>query len=225
MRGLTGLRGQSMGGEREAQSLPLPEVMISTSSGSYTAPADYIANIFAWGGGASGTSDATYTHGGGGGSAGYSRLIIPAGIAITWLAAAPRMGTTAETSGNVGFDSIVTIDGVIMTAQGGRMPSTSPATRSMAAGFQVNRYGGGSGEAGEFGGAAGNGSALRGGGGAGGFRDIFLGLTGENGRGSTSSNGAQIVPGVGAGGGANTSGSNWSTWGGPGLVLIQLYRI
>ena len=41
----------------------------------------------------------------------------------------------------------------------------------------------------------------------------------------SSGSGAQVIPDYGGGGGAQSTGAQYSTWGGAGRVLILLYRI
>lgn len=199
----------------------------TAATGSYTTTAEYIADIFGWGEGGTGASATPTAYGGGGAAAGYSRLRLPVFTKIDWSVAPPRRGAASGgSSGSDGVDTVITLPGgVELRAQGGRRGTTAAAAgRAIATGFQVNRYGGGSGEAGEFGGGAG-GAGVTNGGGAGGFRDLFPGLTGGDGyQGIGSGNGADYFPGYGGGGGA-ADGTNFSTWGGPGRVLILLYRI
>lgn len=200
--------------------------MINTLSGSYVTPADYIADVFAWGQGGTGASISGFSSGGGGGAAGYSRLVLPIGSKLTWSASNSLLGSIGN-YGNNGADTVVSINGKTMTAGGGRAGSNVAAARSAAIGFQVNRYGGGSCEDGEFGGKrVGSGYLVGHGGGAGGFRDLLPGLTGGGGAADLSSgSGAQVIPDYGGGGGAQSTGTQYSTWGGAGRVLILLYRI
>lgn len=186
---------------------------------------DYLADVFAWGGGASGTSSDTLAErlGGGGGAAGYSRLLIPAGSRVTWQAGAAKPGVAGSTNGGVGNDTTITINGVTMTAQGGRAPSyPTPAGQAVATGFQVNHKGGGVGAGGE-GGAPANSEGADGQG-PGGFNDIMVAPTVSRGEPATVGNGAFTIPDFGCGGGAATAAANYSTWGGPGRVLILLWQ-
>jgi len=197
--------------------------LIDTRSGSYTTPADYLADLFAWGQGGTGNAVASNYHGGGGAAAGYSRLLLPRGSSLGWTSLGPRIGASPGSGGSVGGDTTITVNGVVMTAQGGRAGSTVAAGRALGSGFQINRYGGGTNEAGEFGGATTG--ADHSGGGAGGFRDLFLGRTGGDGSNGVGGSGAQVIPDIGGGGGANVDGLDYSTWSGAGHVLILLYRI
>lgn len=188
---------------------------------------DYLADVFAWGGGASGTSSSTLAErlGGGGGAAGYSRLLLPTGSRISWQAGAAQPGVVGQTIGVVGNDSTVTIDGVVMTAQGGRAPSyPTHAGQAVATGFQVNRKGGGGFGTGGEGGASGN-NADADGQGPGGFNDIMGAPTASPGQAATNGNGGFVLPDFGCGGGASTNSANYSTWGGPGRVLILFWQI
>lgn len=226
MRGLIGLRGQSMSGRRDLTRATELARMINTRSGQITLDAEYIADVFAWGAGGTGGSSAN-TYGGGGGAAGYSRLMLPRGSRINWASAQPTVGgSVGSGSGNQGGATTVTVNDVTMTAQGGRAGvNFTPAAQAVATGFQVNRYGGGTGQVGEEGGGIDSGGGIQyAGGGAGGFRDLFPGFTGGSGWRGLTGNGAFSIPDVGGGGGANSNGSEYATWGGPGLVLILLYR-
>lgn len=187
---------------------------------------DYLADIFGWGGGGAGTSSNTLAEqlGGGGGAAGYSRLIIPAGSRIEWQAGAAQPGVVGMTTGAVGNDTTITVNGMTMTAQGGRAPSyPTKAGRAVATGFQVNRKGGGGPGIGGEGGAPPN--AEDGDGqGPGGFNDFMIAPTVSLGRSATIGNGGFILPDFGCGGGASANSANYSTWGGPGRVLILLWQ-
>lgn len=226
MRGLIGLRGQSMSGRRDlTQATQLARMINTRQGGALKLDEEYIADIFAWGAGGTGGSSAS-TYGGGGGAAGYSRLLLPRGSVLSWSSSQPTVGgDVGNTSGNTGVATNITVNDVTMTAQGGRAGSTSPAGQAIATGFQVNRYGGGTGQNGEFGGFIDSGGGVQyAGGGAGGFRDIFPGFTGGSGWRGITDNGAFYIPDVGGGGGANSNGSQYATWGGAGSVLILLYR-
>lgn len=225
----TPLGGAALG--RYPLGVPIADIplagVIDTRSGNYTMPADYIADIFAWGQGGTGASISGLSAGGGGGAAGYSRLVLSRGTKVTWSAQGPLIGVLGA-NGNDGTATTVNVNGKIMTAGGGLGGSNVAALRSTATGFQVNRYGGGSSEDGEFGGKKFGGSYLAGnGGGAGGFRDLFPGFTGGDGAADLSggSGGPQVVPDYGGGGGAQSTGTQYSTWAGAGRVLILLYRI
>lgn len=188
---------------------------------------DYLADIFAWGGGGAGTSSNTFAEclGGGGGAAGYSRLLLPTGSRIAWQAGAARPGVAGQTSGAVGNDTTIAINGVTLTAQGGRAPSyPTQAGQAVATGFQVNRRGGGGAFTGGEGGAGSN-SEGSDGQGPGGFNDILVAPTVSVGQSATVGNGGFILPDFGCGGGAATNSANYSTWGGPGRVLILLWQI
>lgn len=239
MRGLLGFRGQRMSGKRNL-SLPNMVGIINTATprlfptwgiGSYTLTETLWALIFCTGGGATGNVDAvtgggTY-YGGGGGAAGHSKLMLPRGTLLEWNVgngAIPPFGGGGS-SGAAGGSTTLTINGVLHgTAQGGRNPTVnSPAGRAVATGFQVNRYGGGSGEPGEFGQPQIN-VGGRYGGGAGGFMDMYVGATGDNSDTNTWSGGG--VPrgaAIGAGGGCSTDASA-ACYGGDGQVLILLFR-
>lgn len=188
---------------------------------------DFLADVFAWGAGAAGTSSFTLAErlGGGGGAAGYSRLLLPAGSRIEWAAGAATLGVIGSPSGVVGQDSTIAINGVILTAQGGRAPSyPSQAGQAVATGFQVNRKGGGGFGTGGEGGAAGNASDADGQG-PGGFNDFMVAPTASRGQAAVAGSGALVIPDFGCGGGATSDGSTRSTWGGPGRVLILLWQI
>ncbi len=239
MRGLVGFRAQGMDGRPASPAVPqlhgvintmLPKQVHSLGVGDYTLPENLWCYIFCWGGGASGNvagSPQVYTpYGGGGGSAGHSKLLLPKGTLLTWdvgRGATPPYGNGGS-SGNIGGDTVFKIDGVIHgTAQGGRAASGTLAARSTATGFQICRYGGGTNEKGE-GGQTNYFTGTSRGGGAGGFIDIYGGLTGDgNDLTSTSGGGVPPVPGIGVGGGAATDGSA-AIGGGHGQVLILMFR-
>lgn len=227
MPGLIGFRGQGMATRKVI--IPTLVGKVSTSRvGSLTLTEDLLADIFAWAGGASGNAPGAGTpYGGGGGSAGYSRLILPRGTLLAW---APGAGGTStnNTSGVAGSDTTVSINGVVHgTCQGGRASNGSvAAARSTSTGFQVNRYGGGSNETGEQGTAPvwlGTGSRV--GGGAGGFNDLFAGTTGEGTTTNSNSGGSTpLTAQPGAGGDASVD-TSYSVYGGYGRVEISLYRL
>lgn len=242
MRGLLGFRGQSMDGRRRAYP-QLAGLIVGSRSGfdqpapptpqTYTLTEPLLADIFAWGTGGTGGSHATTATGGGGGSAGYARMLLSRGDTISWevspgLRGSNLAGSPSPSNGN---NTIVTVGGRVMTAQGGRAGRNDgiAAARSIATGFDVNRYGGGSGERGEQGARTYfDTTSAAYGGGAGGFEDMFPGLM--QGRGmpqvSDGTQGALYPAPVGAGGGSKQgSDGNDATWSGPGLVLVLLYRI
>lgn len=241
MRGLLGFRGQRMSGGRNL-ALPnlagvintaLPRLNPAWGISSYTLPETLWALIFCTGGGASGNVDAVTAggnwYGGGGGAAGHSKMLLPRATKLDWSVgkgATPDFGGGGSGKAGVfGGDTTLTINGVLHgTAQGGRAPGVSaPAGRSTATGFQVNRYGGGSGEAGQNG----QPQILVGapyGGGAGGFRDMYPGATGD--ASDTNTFGGGGVPptaAIGAGGGCATDNSA-ACYGGNGQVLILMFR-
>lgn len=221
----TPLGGAALG--RYPLGVPIGDIplagIINTLSGSFVTPADYIADVFAWGQGGTGPSLASSPiYSGGGAAAGYSRLLLPRGSSLSWLASGPLLGAGPGIDGQQGSATTITINGVVRSASGGNAGTNTPAARSTTApGFQIARYGGGSSERGERGGEA----FGEWGGGAGGFRDIFPGLTGGSGVSGSVSSGAQVVPDYGGGGGYMLGGSQYSTWAGAGRVLILLYRI
>lgn len=207
----------------------LVQQVISSLSGSLVVPEDVIADIFAYGAGGSGASVSGGSGGGasgGGGAAGYSRLLIPARSVLSWTGGAggTSVGSPgSDVAGIIGTDATVSVDGrLIGTAQGGRAGTISgSAARSAATGFQINRYGGGAGEAGEFGGSS-AGSAY--GGGPGGFSDLFGNVTTSNGGAPTGGGaGVPTSAGFGAGGGAGP-GQRYSGLGGYSLIVASLYR-
>lgn len=238
MRGMIGLRGQDMSGVRRdyprlAGMIIGMRTAFSSNDGSYTIPEPLLADIFAWGAGGGGATGAsTIPTGGGGGSAGYTRMLLSPGDVISWTLGPSVRGVTASTSGgsNSGFngvDTVVTVRDRVMTAQGGRAGQPgSPAPRSFATGFDVNRYGGGSGEAGEFGAAAQPGGGA--GGSAGGFSDMFPGLIQPRGMSTAGSGQGSLYPAaptVGGGAKESTTDGLDATWTGGGLVLVMLYRV
>lgn len=184
-----------------------------------------MADLFAHGAGGSGASvSGGAPGGGGGGAAGYSRRLLPARSLLAWTTGSG--GTSVGSPGNDvagvnGADTTVSLNGVLLgTAQGGRGGVTSGlAARSLATGFQVNRYGGGTGEAGEYGGSSGG---FGYGGGPGGFSDLFGAVVPGDGGYPTSS--IPTPAGPAAGGGAGIS-QRYSGYGGSGLVVINLYRL
>lgn len=205
--------------------LPLIQQVITSSSGSLSVPEDVMADLFAFGAGGGGASVSGFgSGGGGGGSAGYSRLLVPARSVLSWTTGSG--GTSvgypgSDVAGVDGADTTVSLNGVLLgTAQGGRGGETSgAAARSFATGFQVNRYGGGGGEAGEFGGTSGSSR----GGGSGGFKDMFGAVASGDGGASTPPSLPTPAP-PGAGGGAGSS-QRYSGYGGNGLVVVNLYRL
>lgn len=223
-----GALGQSAMGRAPLASAPVPLLLIrqviTSSSGSLIVPEDCMADIFAFGSGGGGASVSGFGNGGGGGgAAGYSRLLVPARSALSWIAGSG--GTSVGSPGNDvaginGADTTVSLNGALIgTAQGGRGGVTSgAAARSFATGFQVNRYGGGAGEAGEFGGTSGSSS----GGGSGGFNDMFGAVAPGNGGNPTSS--IPISAPTAGGGGAGVS-QRYSGYGGSGLVVVNLYQL
>lgn len=222
--GLRGLTGQSLAGRR-LRYPKLAQVICQSSAnmagvantGSFTAPEDLVADIFAWGGGASGGGADGY--GGGAGAAGYSRLVIPRGRTVSWSVG--NAGYSNQGGGVAGGDTFIQVDGLTLTAGGGRPSGGAPAPRAYASSFQVNRYGGGSGEMGQFG-AALIYSGQQFGGTSGGFSDMFGPNTGGQ-HGVYSGGGAPTVAGHGAGG--RGEGGGYSGYGGSGLVLIHFQRM
>lgn len=223
-----GALGQSAMGRMPLASASVPllliQQVITSSSGSLILPEDVIADIFAFGAGGGGASVSGFgSGGGGGGAAGYSRRLLPARSLLAWTAGSG--GTAVGSPGNdvagvKGADTTVSLNGVLLgTAQGGRGGLTAGlAARSLATGFQVNRYGGGAGEAGEFGGTS---DSARGGG-SGGFNDMFGAVAPGNGGDPTSS---IPVPAPAAGGGGAGVSQRYSGYGGSGLVVVNLYRL
>ena len=222
----------SLGGAPLASSgapMVLVRQVITSLSGSLVVPEDAIADIFAYGAGASGASVNSGSGtgaGGGGGAAGYSRLLIPARAVLSWTGGVggTSVGSPgSDVAGVSGTDATVSIDGrLIGTAQGGRAGMTSgSAARSSATGFQINRYGGGAGEAGEFGGSSSGGAS---GGGPGGFSDLFGNVVPSSGGAPTGGGaGVPTAAGFGAGGGAGP-GQRYSGIGGSSLIVANLYR-
>ncbi len=205
----------------------LVQQVISSLSGSLVVPEDVIADIFAYGAGASGASVSSgVPGGGGGGAAGYSRLLIPARAVLSWTGGTGGKsvgGTGSDVAGINGTDATISVDGrLIGTAQGGRAGTTTgAAARSTATGFQVNRYGGGAGEAGEFGGSS-SGSGY--GGGPGGFSDLFGSVIPASGGAPTGGGGVPPTSaGFGAGGGGGVF-QRYSGLGGFSLIVANLYR-
>jgi hypothetical protein len=127
-------------------------------------------------------------------------------------------------SGGSGGSTMFSINGELHgSCAGGEGPSSSSAGRRYATGFQINRYGGGSGERGE-GGQPNIFSGTSYGGGAGGFMDVFPGATGDVCDTNTfGGSGIPPVAGIGAGGGCSTD-SAASCYGGNGQVLILMFR-
>ena len=224
-----GALGQSAMGRMPLASAPVPPLLIrqviASSSSSLIVPEDCLADVFAFGAGGGGASvTGASIGGGGGGSAGYSRVLFPARAVSAWTIG--RGGTSvgypgSDVPGVNGADTTVSLSGVLLgTAQGGRGGVTSGlAARSFASGFQFNRYGGGGGEAGEFGGASGS---ARGGGG-GGFSDMFGGVVPGDG-GEATSAGVPYTAALGGGGGGGVL-QRYSGYGGSGLVVINMYRL
>lgn len=204
-----------------------------TNPETYTLPRSLLVDMFAWGAGGTGGAALGGATGGGGGAAGYARMILNAGENIIWSLGADTRGTTADGSthwGANGVDTVVTVRGRVMTAQGGRGGRTDNvgSGRAVATGFDVNRYGGGSGERGEFG-AGSYGGGLYNGGGAGGFTDMFPGLMqakGMPGMGEGSQGALYPVPpGVGGGAKLSTTDGNDGTWAGGGFFLAVMYQV
>lgn len=223
MRGLLGFRAQSMGGARRSVPVLVQQVLTS-ASGSLVTKEDCIADIFAFGAGGSGASRASGSSGGTGGAAGYSRLALAARSLIAWNVGVGGLSAGNpgnDIAGQAGGDTTISINGVLLGTAGGGPGGlvAAPAPRSAATGFQINRYGGGSAEAGEFGGASG---ADRGGGG-GGFSDMFEGVIGGAG-GEASPPSVPTSASFAGGGGAGVS-QRYSGYGGSGLVVINLYRL
>lgn len=223
--------GQIALGRRPLASSSVPMVLvrqvITSLTGSLVVPEDVLADLFAYGAGASGASVPVGggPGGGGGGAAGYSRLLIPARAVLSWTGGTGGTtvgGTGSAVAGIDGTDATISVNGrLIGTAQGGRAGTTTgAAARSTATGFQVNRYGGGAGEAGEFGGSS-SGSGY--GGGPGGFSDLFGSVIPASGGAPTGGFGLPTSAGFGAGGG----GGPFHRYSGPGgfsLIVANLYR-
>jgi len=198
----------------------------------YTLTRSLLVDLFAWGAGGTGGAVLTNATGGGGGAAGYSRMMLNAGETISWSLGPAVRGTTADGSphfGSNGVDTVVTVRDRVMTAQGGRLGRSDGigSGRAIATGFDVNRYGGGSGERGEFG--ANSYGGIQSGGGAGGFMDMFPGLMQAKGMGyaSDGSQGAlyPAPPGVGGGAKLSTADGNDGTWAGGGFFLAMMYEV
>lgn len=200
---------------------------------SYVVQRAVIADLFAWGAGGTGGVHLTNGTGGGGGAGGYARIQLNPGDVITWSLGPSVRGATASGSssfGSNGVDTVVTVRGRVMTAQGGRRGRDDAvgSGRAIATGFDVNRYGGGSGERGEFG-AASYLNAIQSGGGPGGFTDMFPGLMQANGMPymADGSQGALYPAPPGTGGGAklSTTDGNDGTWAGGGFFLAMMYQV
>jgi hypothetical protein len=229
--GLLGFKGQGLSVGTGATASLIGTIIQGRSqdsnfalTGSLVLPEDALADIFAYGAGASGTASSAFPFGGGGGSAGYSRLMLPRGTLVSWsIGPAGISNGPGDTDGKIGGDTTVSFDGVLYaTAQGGRRPAGgSAAPRSTAMGFQHNRYGGGSGEPGEQGRLGPSGFNTVFGGGPGGFRDLFGEFASSMGNSANST--PPAVAAYGAGGRCGSD-SGYSAYGGSGLFVAFLYR-
>jgi hypothetical protein len=229
-KGLAGFKGQGMLVGRTSFPKLIATVIQDRSheyttplSGSYNASEDLVADVFAYGGGAAGSAESALSFGGGGGAAGHSRLLLARGQTISWtVGVGGRTVGPVSGSGWDGGDTIVRIDGVVHgIAQGGRRPNGAPAPRSSASGFQVNRYGGGSGERGEQGIIGPFGNNVIFGGSAGGFGDLF-GINSSS-VGNQFNNSPPNVAPYGSGGRCGSD-TGYSAYGGSGLLVCFLYR-
>lgn len=229
MRGILGLRAQGMDG-RKSNIPTLAQVIrqshagigVNANVGGLTLAEDLLADIFATAAGGSGGSSPTDGRGGGGGAAGYSRLLLARGARIDWSIGV--QGGSSNGAGTAGGDLVLTVDGQTMTAQGGRAGTAGTgvsAGRASATGFQVNRYGGGSGERGQFGVAPDSALAIDGGT-SGGFSDLFGPYTSSF---SSGAAGLGPVPVASIGGGGRGGDTGFVGYGGAPLLTIFLYRL
>lgn len=203
-----------------------------TNTPSFTFAEPLVVDLFAWGAGATGGAHATLMTGGGGPAGGYARLLANPGDALSWtmgIDTRGAIGSGGGVGGANGMDTVVTFGNRVMTAQGGRAGRVdgAGATRAFATGFDVNRYGGGSGERGEYG--ATPYSGMREAGTAAGFSDLFPGYQQVRGNQYTSdgSQGALYPAPPTSSGGGHGSGTdgNDGTWAGGGLLIALMYRV
>lgn len=166
--------------------LAQPTSQTFNSSGTYTVPTGYSANVVieAWGGGGGGGTNSGNAKGGGGGGA-YASLttILTAG---TYTVTVGTGGAAATAGGNSSFTTIVVAEGGASTTD-----ATGGAGGTVAGSTGTIRFAGGAG------GAGATTTGVRGGGGGGGSAN-----TGSNG--GNGGNGVAGAPGTGGAGGTGS---------------------
>jgi hypothetical protein len=222
-----GLWAKQLGGGVSSASALLYKGQQDYGPGSFTftAPFNMIAEVFVWGGGASGSQGGPGGGGPGGGTA-MRRWQLAAGQQLTVSVGAGGVCAGAgRVAGQLSWVSAP--DGSSISGDGGSAANVG----GVGTGGEYNRSGGAGNAAGQNGGAPGtigaSGSA-GGGGGAGGFSDLFTSpaaLAGGRGGDGSPSNGAGagagFSPGGGGGGGFNANGGK----GGDGKVSVVILQL
>jgi hypothetical protein len=212
---------------------------------SFTATTDCYAFIYGYGGGGSGTLNGGHNGGGGGGgAAGFKKIRLAPGQAISWVAGAAGAANAANsTSGNNGGDTIVTVPGFVLVAGGGKggiySTAASAAGGILSGPWDIARVGGLGGQTGNLGAPPGSpggspagggigGAAsgdMGGGGGSAGFTDLLVGSAAAAGNGSAAAPGGGGAAGGFPGGGSGCSDATTSAAGGAGRVLVYLFKV